>query len=113
MICPHCQKETPATLPYCQGCGLSMDLTFDKVKESFVEEAETISVRRTEETCRFWLFTAATAFAVALAARLLLVPHVEPAAAFPAYVVEEAAESAALPPFEPLPLEPPALDIPK
>ena len=29
MFCPHCDKDTPATLPYCQHCGGSVDLTID------------------------------------------------------------------------------------
>jgi hypothetical protein len=103
-------------MSYCQNCGLALDITIDKVQESFVEEAAELAVRRTEERCRFWLLAAATAFAAVLAARLLLVPDVPEGPALAPYVIAEGApgEAAAGPdPVEPLPIDLPPLDIPR
>lgn len=112
MICPHCAKDTPATSPYCQSCGRPIDLTFDKVKESFVEEAESRAARETSERCRFYLLTAATVLAVVIAARVLLVPAPAAELVLPAYVVSGEPPDAPAP-VEPVPLELPDINIPK
>jgi len=112
MICPHCEGETPPTMPYCQGCGQSVDLSYEKVQETFAAEAESREVRETEELCRSLLAWAAVALIVAVAARLLLVPDVARPLVLPAYIVHEAPESAGRSPVPPLPIEVPAIPIP-
>ncbi len=113
MLCPHCSKDTPATLPYCQHCGLSVDLTFDKVQASFVEEASAKAIRETEERCRFYLLSAAAVLVVAVAARLLLVPATPAEPVLPPYFPGEPAEVASAPAVEPLPFEVPPIEVPK
>jgi hypothetical protein len=109
VLCPHCEEDTPATLPYCQHCGLSVDLTIDKVTSSFVEEAESRAVAETEARCRSWLFAAAVALVVAIAIRILLAPAAPGDPVLPAYVVSEKGGAIGV---EPLPLEVPAIEVP-
>ena len=112
MLCPHCENETPATMPYCQTCGEAVDLTFEKVQETFTAEAESKSVRETEDLCRSLLYAAIVALVVAVAARVLLVPEVSRPAVLPAYIVEEAPGSATRTAVPALPIEVPPIPIP-
>jgi hypothetical protein len=75
VICPHCDNDTPATLPYCQSCGLALDLTFDKVQESFQDQAAEKAIADTEAVTLSWMLVAVCALLLALAARLMLVPE--------------------------------------
>ena len=113
MICPHCEKDTPPTLPYCQACGLSIDLSFENVQETFSEEAATRAVRGTEERARTWLLGAATALLIVLFARWMLVPKPTAPPIMPPYLVAEPVDAAGASPVAPLPLEVPPLSIPK
>lgn len=99
-------------MPYCQTCGEAVDLTFEKVQQTFSEEAEKKSVRETEDLCRSLLYAGAVALIVAIAARVLLVPDVARPAVLPAYVVEEAPESASRTAVPALPIEVPPIPIP-
>jgi hypothetical protein len=111
MLCPHCARDTPASQTYCQHCGGPVDLTYDKVQQSFEEEAGTAALRATAARCRAVLLGAAAALAIAVAARVALVPRAPETVVVPAYLVGE--EDAEGPVVEPLPLEVPAIAIPR
>lgn len=110
MICPHCERDTPATEPYCMLCGGALDLSFEEVEEAVQRRSETLARRRAEEAARSWLLLAAVVMALALAARLLLVPEPQLGWAEPAYEVAE--PPAAEAPAE-MPLVLPELEIPR
>jgi hypothetical protein len=112
VLCPHCSADTPATSPYCQVCGKPVDLTFDKVQESFEEEASVKAVRDTEARCRTWLLAAVSVLVVAIAARLLLVPQPEAPYVLPAYIVGAPVGEEKAAAIEPLPLEVPVIEVP-
>jgi hypothetical protein len=113
MICPHCDAETPATMPYCQSCGQTVDLTFEKVQETFSAEAETKALRETADLARGLLYSAIVAFVVVLVARAALLREAPRPAVLPAYAVDEPADPDAKGPVPPLPVEVPPIPIPE
>jgi hypothetical protein len=112
MICPHCEAETPPTMPYCQTCGKPVDLTFEKVQETFDTEAEGRWTTETERHCRSLLYAGAVALVVAIAARTLLIPDVVRPMVLPTYIVDEAPDSVTRTAIAPLPIEVPPIPIP-
>lgn len=110
MTCPHCRKETPATVPYCQHCGIALDLTYDKVARSFTDEAALRAERETEARCAVWLAAAVAALLAVLAARWLLIPAPPDYAVLPPIIVAQPGGAAEI---EPLPLEEPEIVVPE
>ncbi len=112
MICPHCEKDTPATERYCAHCGLPLDLAYDLVADSFAEEVEKRARAQTELRCRGYLFFALALLVVVAAVRLILSPAAPDLRATPPYIVRDA-ELESRPPAEPLPIERVQLAVPR
>ncbi len=109
MICPHCDKDTSASEPYCLNCGRPVELDFDVVSEAFDKEAEEKLVRGTELKTRKYLYLALGLLLAVIGARLALVPPVPRPHVLPARLVEPDLSRPAVPP---LPLERLALEVP-
>ena len=110
MICPHCERDTPVTEPYCVFCGGKLDLDFTAMEAAVAARSAALRRRRAEEQARSWLLLAVVLFALALIGRLVLVT---PAAVAPVEPSHEVAAAAAAEPFELLPLVLPAREIPR
>ncbi len=108
MICPHCEKDTPAVNRYCRLCGGSLDLTFAKVQDSFAKEEDKEATREADYRARAILLTGATILLLVIFARFALLRPtwndvVEPAYRLPPPTTE---------PVESLPLVLPPVVIP-
>lgn len=109
MICPHCGEDTPPTETYCVRCGVAVDLDITKVQASLEAEMIAREERDTEAACRGYLLAAATALAVVVLARLLVVPPAGEVAGVPPYVAFADRAATAI---EPLPIAPVEIEVP-
>ena len=109
MICPHCDRDTPAMNRYCRLCGGSLDLTFDKVQDSFADEEREATVRRADYHARTLLLTGATVFLLVCFARLALLRPTWSDVVEPSYELSQPSMDA----VEALPLELPPVVIPE
>ena|SRR6185436_310503 len=71
MKCLKCRHDNPATIQYCQKCGVKLDMTADEIGAALVEKAQGERRVTTEHYAKQSLFFAGMLFVLSLTLFLL------------------------------------------